>query len=62
MRELKTKTNTDLRHKKTVQLRTMTAKGACTIAVQSAPKICIVGGLDIKVKHVVKLTEWKYWC
>ena len=52
MRELKTKTNTDLRHKKTVQLRTITAKGVGTIAVQSAPKICIVGGLDIKVKHV----------
>ena len=38
----------------------MTAKGACTIAVQFAPKICIVGGLDIKVKHVVKLIGWKY--
>ena len=54
------KTNTDLRHKKTVQLRTITAKGVGTIAVQSAPKICIVGGLDIKVKHVVKRIGWKY--
>ena len=60
MRELKTKTNTDLRHKKTIQLRTITAKGVGTIAVQSAPKICIVGGLEIKVKHVVKLIRWKY--
>ena len=60
MRELKTKTNTDLRHKKTIQLRTITAKGVGTIAVQSAPKICIMGGLDIKVKHVIKLIGWKY--
>jgi len=60
LKELKTKTNTNLRHKKIVQLRTITAKGVGAIAVQSTPKICIVGGLDIKVKHVVKLTGWKY--